>query len=283
MKTVKQISLAEYAGFCSGVRKAVDLVYETIKKYPDRNIYTLGPIVHNPQLVASLEEKGVRVADIDDLKPGDVAIVRSHGAPSSTYEKAKKKGVILIDASCPFVKRAQNYAKMLNDEGYSIVIIGEEDHPEVRAVLSHAGKGAVVIGSNNNVQEKLLNKSDKLGILSQTTQSLKNFKEVIVELLTYAHEFKIYNTICGATTRRQNSATKLAHEVDLMIVVGGYHSSNTTKLAELCSAIVETHHIEKPDELKPEWFKDKQKIGLTAGASTPEFVIKGVLNQIEEI
>lgn len=280
----KKITLAKHSGFCFGVKRAVELAQKASAnyngKYNGKRIFVLGDLIHNPQVVADLEKKGIKkTQDIKNLKQGDILIIRSHGAPSEVYEYAKKSNISIIDTTCPFVKKAQEYAKQLYKEGYKVVIIGKEEHPEIKAIMSYA-PNAIVIGKQNNIKEKLKN-NKKLGVISQTTLSLKKFANILSKILAYGNEFKIFNTTCNATTQRQDFALSLAKESDIVIVIGGYKSSNTTKLKEICSEITETYHIEKVDELKKEWFKGKNNIGITSGTSTPDHVIKEVIEKIK--
>jgi 4-hydroxy-3-methylbut-2-enyl diphosphate reductase len=201
-------------------------------------------------------------------------IIRSHGVGPSIYDAIKAKGLELADATCPHVKKAQMSAKTLADEGFKVIIIGEKNHPEVKSIKEWAGKNSLVIGSQEEAEN--IDFISKLGIVAQTTFSAKAFSEIVNILLTKSYDIRILRTICTATDKRQSAAIKLSKEVDMMIVVGGRNSANTTRLAQLCTEHCVTHHIETVDELHDDWFNNIKKIGITAGASTPDWIIKEV-------
>ncbi|MDR2426914.1 MAG: 4-hydroxy-3-methylbut-2-enyl diphosphate reductase [Endomicrobium sp.] len=276
---MKKIKIADKSGFCFGVQRAVSLAEKTAGL--NKRVYTLGPVIHNPQEVERLNKKGIKtLADPRSVKKG-IIILRTHGIPLQLHkELKKKKSIEIIDATCPFVKRAQDIVKKLSANNDTIIIVGERVHPEVVALMSY-GNGKCIVVENIKEAQKLEIKGD-LNIVSQTTQTPKNF-DSIVNCLKKSYKVKIFNTICKATFDRQQSAEKLAKTVGLMIVIGGKNSGNTTRLAEICSDKTKTYHIEKADDLKKSWFKDKDVIGLTAGASTPYWIIKQVQRRIEEI
>ncbi len=277
-----EIILADYAGFCFGVNRAMDLALEVGQK-KDGAIYTLGPLIHNPQAVKRLEGFGIEVADkIDDIVEGTV-IIRSHGVPPQILNEAEERGLEVVNATCPFVKRAQEKARELQDEGYQVVISGDKRHPEVVAILAFTDKQAIVIEDKSDFNK--LDKLDKVGVVAQTTQSLDNLRSLIDYLLSCkVTELKVYNTICTTTGQRQNEAANLSQKVDLMIVIGGYNSANTNRLAEICSNNgVTTYHIERAEELDSDWFINIKRIGVTAGASTPNWIIKEVVSRMSEI
>ncbi len=261
--------------FCFGVKRSVDIAIKTVKK-SKVPVYTYGPIIHNPQVVKQLAEQGITpIESFDGIKPGKL-ILRSHGVPSSVIEEAKRLKFSVIDAVCPFVKRAQDYAKKLYKEGYKVIIVGEQEHPEIKGILGHAKIKAQVINHLSSLNE--LPDFEKLGVIAQTTLSVQRFVEVVSKLLPRAEEILVYNTICKNVILRQYHTEKLANRVDLMIVVGGKNSANTRRLAELARhEKCETYHIETKEELEPAWFKNKLSIGVTAGASTPNWIIKEVV------
>jgi 4-hydroxy-3-methylbut-2-enyl diphosphate reductase len=274
-----EIKTAANAGFCFGVKRAIGLVEKTLNEKPE--VYTLGPIIHNPQEVKRLKEKGVKILnDIDCVKSGCI-ILRTHGISLELLNRLEKdKTLYIIDATCPFVKKAQDIIKNLSSQETTIVIVGENSHPEVEALVSYGAGKCVVI---ENPREALEFKGiGDLNIVSQTTQTPQNFN-VIVEILKKRFKVNIYNTICEATLERQESAKKLAKKVDLMIVIGGKNSGNTTRLAEICKAQTKTYHIETIDELDAKWFNNIKTAGLTAGASTPDNIIKSVQRRLGEI
>lgn len=270
-----KVELAEHTGFCFGVKKAVD---EALSLKEKAN--TLGPLIHNPQVVEELEKKGIK--KINNLEEADAPsiIIRTHGASDKLINEINSKGYKIIDLTCPFVKKVQQYAKDLEKDGYKVIIIGEKNHPEVEGIVGHV-RNAIVV--ENPEQAKTLPKMEKIGVVVQTTQTLKNFQDIVSLLKNKTDNLKIYNTICSATAERQEVAIELAKRSDLMIVIGGRNSGNTKQLKELCSNITETKHIESHQELKPEWFKDKKTVGITAGASTPIEIIKKVKKTIEVI
>jgi 4-hydroxy-3-methylbut-2-enyl diphosphate reductase len=274
-----EIKIAQPSGFCFGVKRSIDMVEKAIKD-GKKNIQIFGPIVHNPQQIKVLEEKGVKmVNNIDEIQPGTL-FIRAHGISPQVYEELKKKNVEIIDATCPFVNVEQNYAKKLYEEGYQVIIIGEKNHPEALGAQGYA-PGSLIIGS---VEEaKNLKEVPKIGAVVQTTLEPEEVAKIVAELFHKAKEVRVYNTICQSTKMRQPAAKQLAQEVDLMIVVGGKNSGNTRRLAEVSSRIKTTYHIETAAELKKEWFKGVKKVGVSAGASTPDFIINEVVEAIKKI
>jgi 4-hydroxy-3-methylbut-2-enyl diphosphate reductase len=279
-----KIKIAGNAGFCFGVRRAIDLAEKTVAE--EHKVYTLGPIIHNPQEVKRLEKKRIKtLRDLKEVRSGSV-ILRTHGIPFDLHKKLEKnKNINIIDAACPFVKRAQVIIKQLSTNAKSkdktIVIVGERIHPEVVALLSYGKKGKCsVVESIKEAQD--FRCIGDLNIVSQTTQTPENF-ESIVKVLKERHKVRVYNTICKATFDRQKSAEKLARSVDLMIVIGGKNSGNTRRLAQICSAKTNTYHVETVDSIKEEWFENVESVGLTAGASTPDWVIEDIEAKVKEI
>lgn len=273
--------IAKSAGFCFGVKRAMEIALEAAKKFPPP-LYTLGPLIHNPQTVEYLRQLGIKAMNrVEQIARGTV-ILRSHGVSLKELEKAKKKGLRIVDATCPIVKQAHYFAKFLRRCGYDLLIIGEADHPEVEAIRSYLDRKVEVIERPEELDH--LGPYTKLGIIAQTTQSLELFKEVVAACLSRAKEVRVFNTICHATTVRQKEAVEIAKKVDCMIVVGGYNSGNTQRLAGICRKVQpETHHIEIADELNSKWFRKKEKIGLTAGASTPSWIIQEVEKEIRRL
>lgn len=277
---VLEIILADHAGFCFGVKRAIELAI-SLAEDQKKPLYTLGPIIHNPQVVHRLEDLGVGTVDsVDEVRDGAV-IIRSHGVPPSVIEEIQAKGFEVIDATCPFVKRAQDYARQLVEEGYQVVVCGDADHPEVIGIVGSANGDVLVAKDVGELAQYKLR--PKVGVVAQTTLSIQQYKEVISHLLDRAKELKVYNTICTTTEEKQKAAADLALQVDLMLVIGGRNSANTTRLAEICRSVgTPTHHIETADELKKEWLKGVQRVGVTAGASTPNWIIKEVLRVMNE-
>ncbi len=270
-----KITIAENAGFCYGVMRAIKMANDAIKEH--KQIYSFGPIIHNPQVVEEYEKKGLKV--LENIDEADAPIlIRSHGVPPETYSKIRDKKIKYIDATCPFVKEAQDYARELYLAGYKVVIFGDKNHPEVKAHLGYADYKAYVV---NSVEEARKIAGDKIGVISQTTQSIERFSMVVAELSKHTKELKVYNTICDATEKRQKSAMQLAKISDIMIVIGGKNSANTRKLYEICKQYCRrVYHIETEDEIDVKWFTDNDRIGITAGASTPSYMIDRVYNKI---
>ncbi|MDR3125084.1 MAG: 4-hydroxy-3-methylbut-2-enyl diphosphate reductase [Endomicrobium sp.] len=278
-----KIKVAKNAGFCFGVRRAIEIAEKTLKN--KSKVYTLGPIIHNPQEVKRLEKQGIKILkSVSRIRDGYV-ILRTHGIPFDLHKKLNEnKNINVIDSTCPFVKRAQDVVKELSNnetaENLNIIIVGEKVHPEVVALVSYGNKKCVVIETSQ--EAKMFKGSKNLSIVSQTTQTSENFNN-IVNILSKNYKIAVYNTICRATLDRQQSAQELACIVDLMIVIGGKNSGNTTRLAQICSCKTRTYHIETFKDLKKSWFKNISTVGLTAGASTPDWIIKDVEIKVKEI
>ena len=273
-----KISLAEHRGFCYGVKRAVKMAEDCREMDKAR---TLGPIIHNPQVVKKLEKDGIIMADsLSEINEGTV-IIRSHGVGPTIYNEAKAKNLNIVDATCPHVKKAQMAAHKLLEEGYNIIIIGEEEHPEVQSIFEWAEGKATVI--QTVAQAINYTAQGKIGIVAQTTFSAKAFQEIVSVLIMKATEIKIERTICNATAQRQESAIALAKQVELMLVVGGKNSANTGRLAELCKEVCDKcYHIETVEEMKAEWFEGIAHFGVTAGASTPYWVINEVCQYLNK-
>jgi len=276
-----KIYLADYAGFCFGVERAINIVKEqsNIKD----NVRTLGPIIHNPQVVKQFEDNGVLVeSDAEKLDSSHSVVLRSHGITKSTYEKLKKNNVDIIDATCPFVNKAHAEAAKLSGDGYDVVVLGEADHPEVKGIVSYIKGKYHVISDEKDIED--IDLDSKVGLIAQTTQNREVFNRVRRALEHRAKELKVVNTICNATNLRQHAAKKLAKSVDLMLVIGGKNSGNTTRLFKICRELcTNTYHIETASELTKDMFDNIENIGITAGASTPDFLIEEVLEYINEV
>jgi 4-hydroxy-3-methylbut-2-enyl diphosphate reductase len=275
------IILAKSAGFCFGVRRATQMAFEAADKH--EHICSLGPVIHSPQVVKGLAERGVKVvSNVDDIPPGSV-IIRSHGVTFEEMDKIQKKNLTIVDATCPFVKKAQEYAACLSKEGYTVVIVGELEHPEVQGIVSYSGEAVVHVVADAE-QAASLPRMKKVGIVAQTTQLYENLRDIMDICLAKSQELRVYNTICDATSVRQNEAREIARNVDLMFVIGGHASANTSRLARICREIQpQTWHIETTDEIAPEWFEGIEKVGVTAGASTPRWLIDDVVARITEL
>ena len=273
-----RVEVARYAGICYGVERALNLAQEAAEG--DSTVQTLGPLIHNPQAVAALRERGVVVANTLDDAPEGTLVIRSHGVAPDIIAEALAKGLNVVDATCPHVSKAHGAAEELKRGGYSVVIVGEAEHPEVEGIMAHAGGEALVVSSARELPEKM--PSRRVGVLVQTTQSLSRLREVVNALIPRASELRVFNTICSATSKRQQSAEELAATVDVMVVVGGHNSGNTTRLAEICSAVNgRVFHVETAEDLDPSWFEGATSVGVTAGASTPDEQMQGVIRAIE--
>lgn len=276
-----KIILAQSAGFCFGVKRATNMAFEAAEQYCQ--ICSLGPIIHSPQLVKKLEEKGVEVIGrVEDIPEGAV-IIRSHGVTEQEFEGILDRKLPVVDATCPFVKKAQEYAAMLSREGYAVVLVGEEEHPEVQGIVSYAREGEVFVVGDRR-QAEMLPRKKRMGIVAQTTQSFENLRHIVEVCLEKSNELRIFNTICDATSVRQNEARTIASQVDLMVVIGGFNSANTSRLAQICRDILpRTHHVETADEVDPRWFHGVKTVGITAGASTPRWIIDEVVDRVGAI
>ena len=271
------VRIARNSGFCFGVKRAIKVALKTSKD--NHEIVTLGPIIHNPQMVAKLESENIfKVDKIEQIK-GRPTIIRSHGIKKEILKELEKNNIEIINATCPYVSKTQDYAKSLSEDGYDLIILGDRNHPEVKALRSYVDKEVMIVANADELVDKHFK---KVGIISQTTRRVEDLQELVKKLVPKCHELRVINTICNATTIRQNSTLTLAKESEVMIVVGGKNSSNTKMLAKICESFVKTYHIETAREIDKMWFKDKQNIGLTAGASTPDWVIVEVYNEILE-
>ncbi|MFN7064754.1 MAG: 4-hydroxy-3-methylbut-2-enyl diphosphate reductase [Aquificaceae bacterium] len=277
-----EIIIAEHAGFCFGVKRAINLAEEAINS--KGRVLSLGPLIHNPQEVRRLEERGLLLLEREsDLMEGNTVVVRSHGIPPQRERNLLSKGVRLVDATCPFVKAVHEAVVKLSKEGYFLVLVGERNHPEVVGTLGYlqesGGKG-IVVERREDLKEAI--GKDRIGIVAQTTQKEEFFKEVVGELALWARELKVINTICNATSERQEDVYKLAPCVDVMVVIGGKNSGNTRRLYEIAKGLnPNSYHIETPEDLKAEWFKGVKRVGITAGASTPDWVIEEVVRAVK--
>jgi (E)-4-hydroxy-3-methyl-but-2-enyl pyrophosphate reductase len=276
-----RIFVVKNAGFCFGVKRAINLAFEKAKKTGKR-VYTFGPLIHNPQVVEELKREGVYpVQNLKKIKSGTL-IIRSHGVHPRILQEAKKKGLKIIDATCPFVRRAQRNARALHKEGYQVVVVGEAHHPEIQGIIGYADDQAKVI--NSDTRELDFFRGKRVGLIAQTTLNLDTFKQVTGRLLEKAKEVKIFNTICSATANTQKATLEMAKDVDLMIVVGGKNSANTSRLARLCRDKGKTTYlIETASELKSGWFKGIRSIGVTGGTSTPNWIINQVVEKIRDL
>ena len=274
-----EVIVAKTAGFCFGVERAVNQVYDQIKN-GHGPIYTLGPIIHNEEVVRDLEEKGVKVLnsenEISALTEGTV-IIRSHGVGKHIYDMLKAQGVQIVDATCPFVKKIHRIVQEQNLQGRRVIIIGDETHPEVEGIKGW-GDARTMVVKNEEQMEKLPSfTGEKLCIVSQTTFNYNKFKDLVEKFEKKGYDILVLNTICNATQERQVEAERIASQVDAMIVIGGKNSSNTRKLYEICQKeCKDTYYIQTLDDLNPESVNSVRSVGITAGASTPKKIIEEV-------
>ena len=284
-----EVKVAKTAGFCFGVQRAVDKVYELIGSCPDR-LFTLGPIIHNEEVVNDLEKKGVRVASEDDLRTlpeGSTVVIRSHGVGKEVYDHLEECGLSYVDVTCPFVLKIHRIVEKESRAGAHIVIIGDPDHPEVVGICGWCMGPYTVIRTEQDALDFVFPADKSICIVSQTTFNYNKFKD-LVEILskkrydnTVLNILNILNTICNATEERQKEAKSIAGEVDTMLVVGGRHSSNTQKLFEICKKECEnTYYIQTPVDLDSDMFQCSSYVGITAGASTPKKIIEEVQEHV---
>ena len=278
-----QVTVAKSAGFCFGVQRAVDTVYEQVEKGV-RPIYTYGPIIHNEVVVQDLEEKGVQVLesqeDLEQLNEGTV-IIRSHGVGKEIYDQISAKGLNCVDATCPFVKKIHRTVEKESAAGRQIIIIGNDNHPEVEGIKGWCHHPALVIESAEQAEALNLPEGTKVCVVSQTTFNYKKFKDLVEILDKKRYDRIVVNTICNATEERQTEARQIADEADAMIVIGGSHSSNTQKLFEICRKECEnTYYIQTVDDLNLGVLRSTGLVGITAGASTPKKIIEEVQEHV---
>ncbi len=279
-----EVKLAETRGFCFGVEDAIELTEQSLDESGPDRLVALGPVIHNKQVVQRLERKGLNQSgDIETVRAGDTVLIRSHGASPETFRRANERNLNVIDATCVLVKRAQNVVRQLHEEGYKVIMIGDPDHPEVRGVVGYA-PDVLVIDKGDDLEEKIPYR-ERLGIVAQTTHAPSHVAEMIGKIAGRPfRELKIVNTLCLEVTRRQEAAVSLCADVDVMFVLGGLHSANTRELARLCrDEGSETHHVETWDDFDPAMVAGKTTAGVTAGASTPEFVIDAFVQNLRGI
>ncbi len=262
-----RIEIARHAGVCYGVERALTLATDAAHS-AEGPVSTLGPLIHNPIVVRELEQAGVVTAHTVDDCDGGTVVIRAHGVVPQVVEAVQARGLQVIDATCPYVKKVHVAAAKLVREGYQLIVVGESGHPEVEGIMGHAGDGAHVVSVPSDLDEIKL--ARKVGVVVQTTQTPDALAAVVTALLPRVGELRVVNTICAATQERQDSAAELAARADVMIIVGGKNSGNTRRLAQICAARCEhSHHIEDASELDASWLAGAELIGVTAGASTP--------------
>lgn len=278
------VKLAAKRGFCFGVEDAIELAERTVTENPGGRVVALGPVIHNSQVVERLEKAGLnQSATLDDVEPGTTVLIRSHGATPETFQRAREKNLNIVDATCVLVKRAQAVVRQLHEEGYQVVMIGDRNHPEVQGVIGYAPN--VIVVDREEDLEAALPKRGKLGVVAQTTHAPEHVGRMVGAMVAMQfREIKVVNTLCLEVIRRQEAAIALCREVDVMFVLGGLHSANTQELARLCREHGrETYHLETWEQFRPEMVRGKQTAGVTAGASTPEWVINEFVEKLRAL
>ena len=280
-----EVVLAKESGACFGVERALDMVEKALAQ-GDSKVYTLGSLIHNPQVLASLEERGVSIVEDADTQPENTTIVlRAHGVSPELEARARERGLTVLDATCPYVTKIHRDVERMVQDGYQVIVVGEAGHAEVVATMAHA-KASLCVESADDVVElaKAGKLARKVGVVVQTTQTKALLESVVAALSTRVVEMYLINSICDATEERQTAAAELASSSQCMIVIGGRISANTTHLAQICKEGCEnTHHIEIAQELEPQWFAGCERIGVTAGASTPAATIQEVIQAIHSM
>ena len=279
------VELAKTAGFCFGVKRAVDTVYQQIEQYRGEKIFTYGPIIHNEEVIKDLRSHGVEVLnDEEELKTADadVVVIRSHGVAKYIYDILEERGITCVDATCPFVKKIHKIVAEKSTEGSYIIIIGNSEHPEVQGIRGWAGEQVTVVQTPEDAERfELPDKDQKVCIVAQTTFNYNKFKELVEIISKKRYDIVVLNTICNATKERQTEARQIAARVDAMVVIGDKRSSNTQKLFEICKEeCLNTYYIQTLDDLDINQLRSVESVGITAGASTPNKIIEEVQNNV---
>ena len=271
-----KIELAENYGFCFGVKRAIKIAEE------NTNASTYGPLIHNSKEIERLDKdfKVGLIEDFKSFKPGEKAIVRTHGIVKDELRELKASGVDVVDATCPFVTKPQEIAQEMSEAGYDVLIFGDDTHPEIKGVKSYATHGAIVI---NNIFDLVnLKFRDKIALIAQTTRKVEDYMEIANYLIPRHKEVRVFNTICNATFENQEAVRKLSSKADVMIIIGGKNSSNTKQLSSIShDYCANSHHIEDSDDIDYSWFENKKYCGVSAGASTPDWIIQNVVDAIK--
>ncbi|MEN4052290.1 4-hydroxy-3-methylbut-2-enyl diphosphate reductase [Sulfurimonas sp. NWX79] len=272
-----KIELAESYGFCFGVKRAIKIAEE------NRNAATYGPLIHNSKEIARLDSdyKVGLVEDFTTFQPGDKAIVRTHGIVKDELKALKESGVDVVDATCPFVTKPQEIAQEMSEAGYSVVIFGDEKHPEIKGVKSYATHGATVVTEVEDLEDLKLH--ERIALIAQTTRKVEDYMKIANYLIPRYKEVRVFNTICNATFENQDAARKLSKRADVMIIIGGKNSSNTKQLFNIAHEnCPDSYHIEDENEIDMSWFEGKELCGISAGASTPDWIIQNVVDAIQK-
>jgi len=277
-----EVIVADNAGFCFGVKRAIKMASDTLDQ-SEGPVKSLGQLIHNPQVVSLFQRKGLEVVtDLDEVASDATVVIRSHGVGPEVKQEAVDRGLRVVDTTCPFVTKAQQYAGKLIDENYKVVVIGDKDHPEVIGVVAHTLGKAIVI--NTVAEAEGLKFIPRMGVVFQTTHAIGHVQEVVGALLKRGKEVRVFNTLCGATTSMQKTAVELAPDVEAMVIIGGKLSANTAQLAEVCRKVnPRVHQIESADEIDDKWFTGIKLVGVSAGASTPDEVIAEVVERLTNL
>jgi (E)-4-hydroxy-3-methyl-but-2-enyl pyrophosphate reductase len=277
-----EIILAESLGFCMGVKRAVDLAYRALEKYGEREVVTLGPLIHNAQEIERLGSDGVRVIDEASLPESGTVIIRAHGVPPQAYDELKARGLKVMDGTCPYVHYSQRKGVELKNEGYTVVIAGDKNHPEIKGILGYIAAEAHVVKS---VEEaRALPACDRIGVIAQTTINPMKYRAIVDALREKASEVKVCETICDATEENQRAIRELSSEVEMIYVIGGRHSANSNKLVEAArEKCPRSFLIETPDEIDQEDLRGVERVGIGAGASTPDWMIQRVVERLRDM
>ena len=278
-----EVKIAKNAGFCFGVKRAMKMAWDELQESKD-GIYALGPLIHNKQAVLKYEENGLKtINEVSEVPISKSMIIRSHGVGERVYKESKEKGLNIIDTTCPFVKKIHEIAKKYYSQGFSIIVIGDSKHPEVIGINGWCNYEAIIIKNLEDLENIELDRDKEYCVVAQTTINIDLYNKILEALSNRLDNVLFNNTICSATKVRQEAAKEISKDVDMMIVVGGRHSSNTQKLVQICKGFVPTLAIETVDELNEEDFRGFNKVGLTAGASTPDWIIEEVVSYIESL
>ncbi len=279
-----RVEVAKTAGFCWGVRRTVEKTFATLDDIAGSvPLVTLGPVIHNPQVIDKLQSRGVEIADrVAEIQEGTTVVVRTHGATKGEMDLAKQRGLKVVDGTCPYVKVPQAMAQRMSRDGYHVIIVGDAKHAEIKGVASYAEGPVTVIAPGEPLPE--LPGVKKVGIVCQTTLQGEVFQKVVAEASLKFREVRSYNTICYDTDERQSATRAVAVDVDAVVVIGGRHSANTKHLADISRELQpNTHHVETAEEIDPAWFAGCEVVGVSAGASTPDWVIAEVVKKLEAL
>ena len=275
-----KIQLASSYGFCFGVKRAIEMAEE------HKGSVTYGPLIHNKDEIDRLKESfNIDIArSLDEVKSNDTVVIRTHGIPKEELDALHKKDGKIIDATCPYVTTPQNIVAKMSEDGYSVVIFGDADHPEIKGVVSYANDAEDAFIVLQPEELETLPLKGKVAVVSQTTKKPEDFAKIVTALMSTRKEIRVFNTICNATFENQDAASELAKEADVMVVIGGKHSSNTKQLHSICQRdCKESYLIENERELEASWFDDKALCGISAGASTPDWIVQNVIDTIQEM